>query len=81
MERTSRIFVDDPIFTTRVTIRNPFFASTGHAYETTVEVTYVCTEDELDEVAAVAREHMTDQLQKAALDGRREANARNATKE
>jgi hypothetical protein len=67
----------DPQFTTRITVKNPYFATTGHAYESTVEVVYTCSEEELDDVAAVAREHLRDQLKAARQEGISERDARN----
>lgn len=74
---TGSLSVSDPVVETRMTVRNPFFANTGFAYDTTVEVKYTCNESELDEVAAMAREHLRDQLRAAREEGIRERDVRN----
>lgn len=69
--------LSDPEFTTDITVKNPVFATTGHAYESTVKVSYTCRESELDEVAAAAREHLRETLVTARREGIRERDARN----
>lgn len=70
----------EPRFTTRVTVRHPFFATTGFGYDTTVEVTYECDESDLEETAATAVDHLRSQLRKARDEGMRERDIRNANR-
>lgn len=77
-ERTFGSLTDkEPRFTTRVTVRNPFFANTGFSYDTTVEVTYECDESQIDETAEAARIHLRAELRSARDEGIRERDARN----